>query len=71
MEQANPAGMSGSEQEPTVDAELVLEQMREATDRLRGQGWKVAPLPPATETTEEPALEPAEEPAEETTPVEG
>jgi len=34
--------MSGSAEEPA--AEFAAEQMRDATDRLRGKGWMVAPL---------------------------
>ena len=37
--------MSGSEDEPVVPLpEQAAEQMREATDRLREQGWMVAPI---------------------------
>ena len=52
LERANPADMSGPEEQPIPDAEQVVEQMREATDRLRGQGWKVAPMTPTIELTE-------------------
>jgi len=51
----NPAGMSRSDAPPQPDAEHLAEQMREATERLRGQGWKVVPLIPAPdENAEEP-----------------
>jgi hypothetical protein len=36
--------MSGSDHEPTPGSEQVVEQMREATDRLREQAWLLAPL---------------------------
>lgn len=37
--------VSGSEVEPTpLDAEQAAEQMRDATERLREQGWMVAPV---------------------------
>lgn len=35
--------MSGSEVASAPGPEQVVEQMREATDRLREQGWMVAP----------------------------
>jgi hypothetical protein len=52
--------VSGSADEPVVPLpEQAAEQMREATDRLREQGWMVAPLtqavvptPPDNETAE-------------------
>jgi len=44
--------MSGSAEEPA--AELAAEQMRDATERLRGKGWMVAPL-----TSSEPVVLPA------------
>jgi hypothetical protein len=44
--------MSECDLQPTPDAEQVVEQMREATDRLRDQAWKVAPLTPAVQSTE-------------------
>ena len=43
----NPAGMSREDAPSDPTAEQLAEQMREATERLRGQGWKVAPLTPA------------------------
>jgi hypothetical protein len=37
--------LSGSEEEPAVELpEQAAEQMRDATDRLREQGWMVAPM---------------------------
>jgi len=37
--------MAGSEVEPTTPGpDQVVDQMREATDRLREQAWMVAPL---------------------------
>lgn len=47
MRVVNPAGMSRADAPPQPDAVHLAEQMREATERLRGQGWKVAPLTPA------------------------
>jgi hypothetical protein len=42
--------MTGSPREPTPAPDEAAAQMREATDKLRDQGWKLAPpntpLPP-------------------------
>jgi len=35
----------GSDHEPTAPPEEAAVQMREATERLREQGWKMAPIP--------------------------
>jgi hypothetical protein len=51
--------MSGSDFEPTPEVEQVVEQMREATDRIRGSAWMVTPMTSSVELDDG-----AEEPAE-------
>lgn len=47
--------MSGPAEEPA--AELAAEQMRDATERLRGKGWMVAPLTSSEAAVVIPALD--------------
>jgi hypothetical protein len=52
--------MSGSDREPTPEVDQVVEQMREATDRIRGSAWMVTPMTSSvdlTDAAEEPASE--------------
>jgi penicillin-binding protein 1A len=56
--------LSGSEEEPAVELpEQAAEQMRDATDRLREQGWMVAPMTTPVLPAPQPATQPATQPS--------
>lgn len=55
LETENHIGVTGSSHEPLPRPEQVVEQMRDATERLRDQAWIVAPLTTANIELGEPA----------------